>query len=113
MSSIQLERKSGNENLAKNMMAKALQACPTSGLLYADEIINAPKVRRKGVAFEALKRCKDDVHVMTAVAKMFYDNLMYGKARKWLDRVAALDQEYFGADTLARELNTLLKDKKY
>ena len=94
ISSIQLERKSGNENLAKNMMAKALQACPTSGVLYADEIINAPKVRRKGVAFEALKRCKDDIHVMTAVAKMFYDTLMYGKARKWLDRVAALNQQF-------------------
>ena len=111
---IQLDAlKSGNENLAKNMMAKALQACPTSGVLYADEIINAPKVRRKGVAFEALKRCKDDIHVMTAVAKMFYDNLMYGKARKWLDRVVALDQQFFSTDGLAQELNTLLKSKNY
>ena len=49
---------------------------------------------------------------MTAVAKMF-DNLMYGKARKWLDRVVALDQQFFSNDGLAQELNTLLKAKNY
>ena len=71
-------------------MAKALQACPKSGMLHADEIISAPKVLRKAKAFEALKRCDNDKYVMIAVAKMFFDNLMC-IARKWLDRVVAID----------------------
>jgi pre-mRNA-processing factor 6 len=117
LAAINLERKMHNDNLAKNLMAKALQACPTSGMLYADEIINAPKVRRKAVAFEALKRCDKDVYVMTAVAKMFFDNLMYNKARKWLDRVVAIDPSSIingigsGSFLLPKDLYKQLKDK--
>ena len=76
LAAVTLERNAGNDNLAKNLMAKALQACPKSGMLHADEIISAPKVLRKAKAFEALKRCDNDKYVMTAVAKMFFDNLV-------------------------------------
>ncbi len=112
LAAVTLERNAGNDNLAKNLMAKALQACPKSGMLHADEIISAPKVLRKAKAFEALKRCDNDKYVMIAVAKMFFDNLMYAKARKWLDRVVAIDPIMMEGG-LAKELNDHLKEKKF
>eukprot|EP00942_MAST-04A_sp_MAST-4A-sp1_P012091 g12091.t1 len=112
LAAVTLERNAGNDNLAKNLMAKALQACPKSGMLHADEIISAPKVLRKAKAFEALKRCDNDKYVMIAVAKMFFDNLMYAKARKWLDRVVAIDPIMMEGG-LAKELNDQLEEKKF
>ena len=49
---------------------------------------------------------------MAAVAKMFFDDLMYAKARKWLDRVVVIDPIMM-EDGFAKELNDQLKEKKF
>ena len=90
---VKLERALGNVSVADNMMAKAFQACPKSGLLHADKILTAPKVRRKGIALGALKLCENSPHVMLAVSKMFLDNMKHAKAKKWYERAAKLDKK--------------------
>ncbi|CAM9797127.1 unnamed protein product, partial [Heterosigma akashiwo] len=50
-----LERRAGTK-LAENLAAKALQECPGSGLLWAEEIGAAPRPQRKARSVEALKR---------------------------------------------------------
>lgn len=44
-----------------------------------------------GKSVEALKRCDNDANVITAVARRFWADRKYSKARKWFDRAATLD----------------------
>lgn len=51
------------------LMAKAMQECPTSGILWAEAIFLAPRPQRKSRSVDALKKCEHDPHVLLAVAK--------------------------------------------
>ena len=44
-----------------------------------------------GKSLEALKRCDNDPHVITAVARRFWADRKYAKARKWFNRAITLD----------------------
>lgn len=46
---------------------------------------------RAGKSLEALKRCDNDPHVITAVARRFWADRKYAKARKWFNRAITLD----------------------
>ena len=50
-------------------MAKALQECPSSGLLWAESIFMESRPQRKTKSVDALKKCEHDPHVLLAVAK--------------------------------------------
>ena len=89
---VRLEVASGNDKVAATLMAKALQECPDSGLLWAEEVRTAPRPARRGKSMEALKRCDNDPHVITAVAALFVDERKVAKARKWFDRAVKLDE---------------------
>jgi pre-mRNA-processing factor 6 len=90
---VRLERRSGNPKLAVTLMAKALQECPKSGLLLAENISSAPRVERKSKAADAIKRCPDNAHVIAAVASHFASERKTEKARKWFDRAVILDPD--------------------
>lgn len=47
--------------------------------------------RDSGKSLEALKRCDNDPHVITAVARRFWADRKYAKARKWFNRAITLD----------------------
>ena len=49
----------------------AVQECPTSGRLWAEAVMMAPRPARKQKGSEALKRCDNDPHVVAAVAQLF------------------------------------------
>ena len=93
LEAIRLERRGGNGPLADTLMAKALQECPTSGVLWAETIATAPRVQQKSKATDAIKRCPEDPHVIAAVASFFASERKYDKARKWFDRAVVLDPD--------------------
>jgi pre-mRNA-processing factor 6 len=93
LEAVRLERRSGNPKLAETLMAKALQECPTSGLLLAENISSAPRVEQKSKSADAIKRCPDDARVISAVASLFASEHKTQKARKWFDRAVILDPD--------------------
>ena len=93
LSSIRLERRAGNEKLAVSLMARALQECPASGLLLAENIMMSPRVEQKSKSADAIKRCPDDPRVISAVASLFASERKHDKARKWFERAVKLDPD--------------------
>ncbi|KAI2502947.1 HAT (Half-A-TPR) repeat [Fragilaria crotonensis] len=100
LEAIRLERRAGNEGLANTLMARALQECPASGLLLAENIRTAPRVERKSKSADAIKRCPEDPHVISAVASLFASDRKNDKARKWFNKAVSLDPDL--GDTWAR-----------
>jgi len=90
---VRLERRAGNDKLASALMARALQECPSSGLLLAENIATAPRPEQKSRSADAIKRCPDDPRVISAVANLFASDRKYEKARKWFERAVALDPD--------------------
>jgi pre-mRNA-processing factor 6 len=89
--SVRFERKiPGNERLADSLMARALQECPDSGILWAEELLACSKQQQKSKSIEADKRCNNDPHVVIAIARLFETDRKYPKARKWFERAVTL-----------------------
>jgi pre-mRNA-processing factor 6 len=91
--SVRLERRAGNVKLAETIMAKALQECPTSGILLAEDIAMAPRAEKKRKCGDAVKKADADPRVVAAVAKLFWADRKYEKARKWFERAVTLDAD--------------------
>ena len=64
-----MEIRGDKKSIAEGLMAKALQECPASGILWADAIFMETRPKRKTKSVDALKKCEHDAHVMLAVAK--------------------------------------------
>ena len=94
LETVRLERRNKNEKLAETMMARALQECPNSGILWAEELLTCPKPSQKSKSIDALKKCNDDPFVITAVARLFERDRKIPKARKWFNRAVTLDPDY-------------------
>ena len=47
LEAVRLERRAGNAKGADSLMAKALQDCPRSGVLWAEEILIAQRAEQK------------------------------------------------------------------
>ena len=68
----------------KVFLSRALQACPTSGLLWTCAISAEPPITRHPKCLDALKKCPNDGLVVAAVAKFFWlEKKQIDKARKW------------------------------
>lgn len=91
LQSVRFERKiPGNEKLADALMARAMQECPNSGLLWAEELITCSKQQQKSKSLDAHKRCGDDPLVIAAVARLLERDRKFPKARRWFDRAVTL-----------------------
>ena len=93
LEAIRLERRAGNEKLATTLTARALQECPKSGALLAENIRKAPRVEQKSKAADAVRQCPEDPRVIAAVAEKFATDRKNEKARKWYDRAVILDPD--------------------
>lgn len=93
LEAVRLERRAGHEKLAETLMARALQECPTSGLLLAETILSAPRVEQKSKSTVAIKRCPESPLVIAAVASLFASERKTEKARKWMERAVLLDPD--------------------
>jgi len=69
LEAIRVEVRGGKQNVAMILMAKAIQECPNSGILWAEAIFLAPRPQRKSKSVDALKKCEHDPNVLLAVAK--------------------------------------------
>jgi len=93
LAAIEVEQRASNKKIAANLMAKALQECPTSGLLWAQAIYMEPRPRQKSKSVDALKKCDNDPHVIVAVATIFWADRKLDKARSWFNRAVALNPD--------------------
>jgi pre-mRNA-processing factor 6 len=93
LEAVRLERRAGNDKLAETLMARALQECPSSGLLLAENISTSPRVEQKSKSADAIKRCPEDPLVIAAVASLFASERKVEKARKWFERTVLLNQD--------------------
>jgi pre-mRNA-processing factor 6 len=93
LEAVRLESRTGSVKAASNAMARALQECPVAGVLWAEEILTVPRQQQKSRSVEALKRCDNDPHVITAVARLFERDRKHAKARKWFVRAITLDPD--------------------
>ena len=57
------------KEMAHGLMAKALQECPSSGILWAESVAMESRPQRKTKSVDALKKCEHNAHVILAVAK--------------------------------------------
>jgi pre-mRNA-processing factor 6 len=71
LEAVRLERQAGNHAAAPALLAKALQHCPASGVLWAEAIGMEPRQTQKAKSSDALKRC-EDAHVILAVSRLFW-----------------------------------------
>ena len=69
LEAVRIEVRSGKKNIGMTLMAKAMQECPTSGILWAESIFLEPRPQRKTKSVDALKKCEHDPNVLLAVAK--------------------------------------------
>jgi len=90
---LRLERRAGNDKLAVNLMARALQECPKAGLLLAENISTSPRAEQKSKSADAIKKCPDDPLVITAVASLFASERKQAKGRKWFERAVILNPD--------------------
>jgi len=88
-----LERRSGNSQLADSLLARALQECPKSGKLLAENITTSPRVTQKNKSATAIKRNPESPLVIVAVASLFASDKKTAKARKWFERAVVLDPD--------------------
>ncbi|KAG6610889.1 Pre-mRNA-processing factor [Phytophthora cinnamomi] len=89
-----LEARWDNPKGQEMLMAKALQECPESGILLAESIDIAPRAQQKRASFTALKKKDNDPSVCLSVAKLFWQERKYSKARKWMERTVQLDSDF-------------------
>ena len=96
LASTRAERASGDADgikAADALMAKALQAVPEGGALWAEVVRTAPRPQRKSKSVDALRRCEKDPRVIAAVASLFRLDRKTDKARSWFNRAVTLDPD--------------------
>ena len=81
LAAIRAELRHGNKKEADDLLAKALQECPTSGIPWTASIEMVPRPQREGKSSDAVKRCDHDPHVLAIVAKFFWHYRKVEKAR--------------------------------
>uniref|UniRef100_H2ZEY5 Pre-mRNA-processing factor 6 n=1 Tax=Ciona savignyi TaxID=51511 RepID=H2ZEY5_CIOSA len=94
LASIRLEWNADIKNIAKSLMARALQECPSSGLLWAEAVFIEGRAQRKTKSVDALKKCEHDPHVLLAIARLFWSERKLTKAREWFLRTVKIDQDF-------------------
>ncbi|KAG8513272.1 Pre-mRNA-processing factor 6, partial [Galemys pyrenaicus] len=93
LESVRLEHRAGLKNIANTLMAKALQECPSSGVLWSEAIFLEARPQRRTKSVDALKKCEHDPHVLLAVAKLFWSERKITKAREWFLRTVKIDAD--------------------
>lgn len=94
--SIRIERHATPPNIsqAKILMAKALQECPKSGLLWSENIwYLQPRTQRKPQSLEAIKVVDNDPILFITVARIFWGERKLEKAISWFEKAIVLNSD--------------------
>lgn len=89
-----VEERGDSIQQAKTMIARGLQECPSSGLLYAHSIWLEAKPARKTKSADALKRTGDDARILNVIARLFWNERKIENARKWMERSCKADLDW-------------------
>ncbi|VDP22053.1 unnamed protein product [Soboliphyme baturini] len=76
-----------------SMLARALQECENSGILWAEAIFLEPRAARKTKSVDALRKCEHDPHVLLAVSKLFWSERKLAKTRDWMNRTVKIEPD--------------------
>ncbi|KAM6499032.1 PRP1 splicing factor, N-terminal domain containing protein [Amanita muscaria] len=99
------DRASGSQSSvqSKSVLSRAIQACPTSGLLWSMLVWSEPRPTRKARATDAMTKTGKHPLVLCTVARLFWQERKVEKARDWFDRAAkaASADEYDSGDIWA------------
>ncbi|KAL2404126.1 Pre-mRNA-splicing factor prp1 [Exophiala dermatitidis] len=105
---VELQAKPPNIQQAKISMSKALQECPKSGLLWAENIWKLqPRTQRKPLSLEAIKNVDNDPILFVTVARIFWSERKLDKAMSWFEKAIVLDSDL--GDTWAWYLKFLMQ----
>jgi len=91
LASLRMELRAGHEKAAETILAKALQECPTSGVLLSEAIKMAPRPAQKAKSTDALKKNAADSYILATVADLFWRNRKVDNARSWFKRSLTSD----------------------
>ncbi|SJK96853.1 related to pre-mRNA splicing factor prp1 [Armillaria ostoyae] len=94
LESIGVEERSGGG--ASQVLSRALQDCPTSGVLWSKSIWSEPRPMRKARSADALKKTGSgegggSAIVICTVARLFWAERKVEKARQWFGRAVGMD----------------------
>lgn len=91
---VRIERRAGNLNQAKVLMAKALQTHGNSGALWSESIWHLePRTQRKPRSLEAIKKVDNDPTLFVTVARVFWGERKLEKAANWFEKAVLLDAD--------------------
>jgi len=91
---VELRGQQPNVAQAKTLMAKALQECPKSGLLWSENIWSlSPRTQRKPLSLEAIKAVDNDPILFVTVARIFWGERKLEKASSWFEKAIVLDSD--------------------
>lgn len=94
---IMLEERAGNEVIP--FIEEALKIYPKSGLIWTLSIHNEIFSKRKAKALTALEKCEHSVHVINAIALVYWITKFQEKASFWFERSLKIDPK--NGDTYA------------
>lgn len=86
LAAVRMERRAGNDKAAEAALSKALQDCPTSGILLSEQIRMAPRPAQKAKSSDALKKAASDPYILATIADLFWKNRKVENARQWFQR---------------------------
>ena len=81
-------------------MAKALQDCPKSGILLAEDILTCPKHAQKSKIVDALNRCANDPHVILGKKQLIACELDAARHEDALQCIAGTPEHITIAQTI-------------
>ncbi|TFK61343.1 hypothetical protein BDN72DRAFT_965230 [Pluteus cervinus] len=87
------ERSGAGSAQAKAMLARGLQECPNSGILWSMAIWAEPRAARKGRSMDALKKSADNPVIICTVARLFWAERKLDKARRWFERAVETERD--------------------
>eukprot|EP01054_Gregarina_sp_Poly1_P010641 Gregarina_sp_Poly_1__10640@NODE_79_length_15751_cov_81_561464_g67_i0_p2_GENE_NODE_79_length_15751_cov_81_561464_g67_i0NODE_79_length_15751_cov_81_561464_g67_i0_p2_ORF_typecomplete_len1003_score189_42PRP1_N/PF06424_12/7_2e43TPR_15/PF13429_6/3_4e03TPR_15/PF13429_6/3_1e05TPR_15/PF13429_6/0_00085TPR_15/PF13429_6/2_8e09TPR_15/PF13429_6/5_9e06TPR_15/PF13429_6/1_6e05Suf/PF05843_14/0_0032Suf/PF05843_14/0_0024Suf/PF05843_14/0_049Suf/PF05843_14/7_1e07Suf/PF05843_14/5_8e10Suf/PF05843_14/6ChAPs/PF09295_10/0 len=82
------------KGMAQQMVSRALQRCPKSGLLLCEAVWLEDKVKRGAKVFEALTKSERDPSCVEAAARVFWEDNKVKKAREWFLKTHELGPRY-------------------
>ncbi|XP_077291122.1 pre-mRNA processing factor 6 isoform X2 [Arctopsyche grandis] len=94
LEAIRVEIRGKQNEIANSLMARALQECPNSGILWAEAIFLESRPQRKTKSVDALKKCEHDAYVLLAVSKLFWCERKNQKCRDWFNRTLKIDPDF-------------------
>lgn len=91
--SMLLEKRNNNNDEYKLLLARGLQECPNSGILWSEELSVTPRAQQRTKSADALAKCPKSAIVISTIAGIFERDGKYDKARNWYERAL-----YFSPD---------------